>query len=130
MNRGLDRTITVAIWLITILEALGLGLAGAAKFSGDSWQRMFVEWGYPVWFALAVGAAEVLGAVLLLVPRTVLIGAALLGAIMLGALITELRHPQLGWFAPALHLTLLTALVLLRRWHTVSAGRRSRSSGA
>ena len=115
MNRRLHRGMIVAVWLITIFEALSLGMAGVAKFSSDAWGRMFVEWGFPAWFALAVGASEILGALLLLIPRTAMAGSLLLATIMLGALVTELLHPQLNWVVPMLHLGLLTALLFLRR---------------
>jgi uncharacterized membrane protein len=59
-----------AFWLITVLEAPGMGLAGSAKFTNrELWLTRFVEWVYTESFGLFIGGAEILGAVLLLVPR-------------------------------------------------------------
>jgi uncharacterized membrane protein YphA (DoxX/SURF4 family) len=53
----------------------------------------FARWGYPDWFRIAVGLAEVVGAVLLLVPSVQWIGAAGLSVMMVGATITHLMTP-------------------------------------
>lgn len=122
MNRKRMALVTL-LWVLTILETLTMGLSGAAKFMGDTWQRMFAEWGYPVWFASVVGGLEVVGALLLLVPRVAPFAAGGLIVIMVGALVTEIRHAQLGLLMPVVHLSVLTAIVLLRRRLTaVKAG--------
>jgi uncharacterized membrane protein YphA (DoxX/SURF4 family) len=67
--------------------------AGWPKFSDSSgWARAFASWGFPVWFRLLVGGIEVLGGVLLLVPRTAIYAAAALAIIMLGAMGTHIAH--------------------------------------
>ena len=50
----------------------------------------FQEWGYPIWFVFVVGAIEVAGAGLLLIPALRFYGALLLAADMLGATVTHL----------------------------------------
>ena len=45
---------------------------------------------------MVVGAAEVAGAVLLLIPKTALYGAIVLAAVMAGAVFTHVRHAE--WF--------------------------------
>jgi uncharacterized membrane protein YphA (DoxX/SURF4 family) len=46
--------------------------------------------GYPSWFRFVVGSGEIVGAVLLLVPRRRFLGAALLGVILVGAIVTHI----------------------------------------
>lgn len=106
----------VLVWLLTAWEVLTMGAAGSSKFTNSAlWQGHFSSWGYPVWGAGVVGVAELVGVVLLLVPRTAPFAAGGLIAIMIGALATVLvHHSDLGWFAPALHITLLSAIVWLR----------------
>ena len=42
----------VGLWILTVLEVLGMGAAGLSKFQGDGWVLMFEGWGYAGWFAL------------------------------------------------------------------------------
>ena len=107
--------VLIPLWLLTVLETLTMGLAGAAKFMGDTWPEMFAAWGYPIWFTYVVGVLEIVGALLLLVPRAAVYAAGSLMVIMLGALVTELRQPQVGWLMPVVHLAVLSAIILLRR---------------
>ena len=113
------RARTIAAWILTVLAALGIGLAGVAKFAqADNWQSLFAGWRYPSWMSPTIGVAEIAGAIILLIPRTAVYGAILLGVIMAGALITLLSHPggKLGWGAtPAVYLVVL-ALVGWARW--------------
>jgi uncharacterized membrane protein YphA (DoxX/SURF4 family) len=106
----------VLLWLVTGLEVLTMGLAGATKFTNAAmWQGHFSSWGYPVWLPSVVGVAELVGVVFLLVPRTALAAAGGLIVIMLGALGTVLVfQSELGWFGPTLHLVLLSTIVWLR----------------
>ncbi|GJD63088.1 DoxX family protein [Methylobacterium frigidaeris] len=51
----------------------------------------FARFGYPLWFMYAVGAAQLLGAVLLWGRGTVAYGALLIAAVMIGAAFSHLR---------------------------------------
>jgi len=104
--------------VLIVLEALALGGAGAAKFAGDTWVRMFQGWGYPAVFTHVVGAVEISGAALLLVPRATAYAAAGLILVMLGAvatLTTTSFETGLGVQAPLVHLAGLSVL-LRTRW--------------
>ena len=84
----------VLLWLVTGLEVLTMGLAGATKFMNAAmWQEHFASWGYPVWLTSVVGVAELVGVVLLLIPGTALGAAGGLIVIMIGALGTVLPEP-------------------------------------
>ncbi len=108
----------ILLWILSVLQFLGMGVAGLSKFQGDTWQVMFVGWGYPEWFAMVIGGAEMLGALLLLVPRVASYAAAMLIAIMLGAIWTvasPANETQLGPGLPAIYIAVLS-IILYARW--------------
>lgn len=66
-------------------------MAGVTKLLGaEAHVEHFAHWRYPDWFRIVVGAVETISAVLLIVPRTVALGAAGIATIMLGATYTHL----------------------------------------
>ena len=118
-NRTWLRRIGIALlWIATVLEALGMGLAGFSKFGNmEAWMGMFERWGYPAWFSLVVGGSEMAGAVLLLVPRLASWAAIFLGVVMLGALATVIvNDSSLGVAAPIGNMVGL-AIVGTWRWN-------------
>ena len=117
-SRALRTTLTIVLWIATLLSGLGIGVVGAAKFgNAREWERLFVGSGYPAWLSFVVGAAEVVGAIALLIPRFALAGVTILGTVMAGALVTLLLHRggPMGWGGtPAVHLVLLTIVAAIR----------------
>ncbi len=106
------------LWIVSILEFLSMGVAGLSKFQGEQWQNMFVGWGYTWWFALVIGGAEMLGALLLLVPRFASYAASMLIVIMLGAIwtvVSPTNETQLGPGIPAINIAVLS-IILYARW--------------
>lgn len=100
--------------VITFLLAFVFALSGAAKLAGLDFEvQAFVRWGYPLWFMVAVGAAEVAGAAALLTRRLAALAAAALAVLMLGAVWTHLLHAEWGMLAVAV--TIL-ALAAWRAW--------------
>jgi len=85
---------TVALWTVQVLAAAAFVAIGIAKFASPVWARNFARWGYPDGFYLVIGALEVGGAILLLVPKLSSYAAALLGAIMVGAAATHAIHNE------------------------------------
>lgn len=54
---------------LSVFLALLFLLAGGSKlFAPEMHFKDFQEWGYPIWFIFVVGAIEVAGAALLLIP--------------------------------------------------------------
>ena len=106
----------VLLWILSAIGALTMGLAGVSKFVQQAaWQDRFESWGYAAWFALFIGAVEVLGALLLLVPRVALWAASGLLCIMVGAIYTVLAHPgRFGWGSAAFQIAMLSAIAGLR----------------
>ncbi len=79
------------------------------------WHGAFVRWGYPEWFPTLIGVLEILGALLILFPKTASLGAITLACIMLGATVTHLRYDSLMVAAfPALFFVSLSSLAYYR----------------
>ena len=102
------------VWAIRLLLALAFGAAGAAKLAGvPQMVQVFEQIGVGQWFRYVTGVVEMLGVVLLLLPRTGFLAGLLLGATMLGAIATHLLvigdSP-----APAMVLALLSGFVAYR----------------
>lgn len=113
------RTGAVVLWILTILGAVTMGLAGFSKFGGAAtlWQSRFTAWGYPPWSATATGGFEMLAAALLCVPRVAPYAAMTLMAVMLGALYTVLtKGSDLGWGAALVQLIVMSGIAALRFW--------------
>jgi uncharacterized membrane protein YphA (DoxX/SURF4 family) len=103
---------SIAVWVLSGLLACAFIAAGGFKLAGaQAMVEHFRTWGYPDWFLFVVGAVEVTGAVLLLVPRAAFVGAGMLEVIMVGAIVTHLRHDPPSQALPALVLLLLLVLV-------------------
>jgi putative oxidoreductase len=84
------RVLELLLWLPALFLVYVFVRQGLGKFDPHGgWARAFAVWHFPVWFRIAVGVAEIAGALLLLVPRTAFYGAALIAAIMIGAMLTH-----------------------------------------
>ena len=91
MTKGRSTT----VWVVSVLLAALYLFTGGTKLAGMQMAvEEFARYGYPDWFRLVVGAAEVTGAVLLLVPRAALYGAIMLSVVMIGATVTHLTHQE------------------------------------
>lgn len=53
-----------------------------------------MRWGYPSWFQILVGVAELASFVLLLIPRLASYGATIFAIVMLGAIFTHATHNE------------------------------------
>ena len=85
----------VGLWLVTLFLALVSLRSGLTKLPGDGfWVRDFTRWGYPGWFRITVGVAELVSFALLLVPRLSGYGALIFAIVMLGAIFTHATHNE------------------------------------
>ena len=88
----------VVLWVIALFLALVSLRSGLMKMpniaGGQFWIRDFQRWGYPGWFRLVVGVAELISFALLLVPRVAGYGAAVFAVVMLGAILTHATHNE------------------------------------
>ena len=96
---------------IRLVVAWGLGVyfaqmyvpMGWVKFDPEGfWTAAFERWGYPIWLRWLVGAIEVAGGILLLVPWVASYAALAVGVVMVGALVTRLgdaRYVDVAWIS-------------------------------
>ena len=105
------RIAAIVISVLLLIAFLGSGLA---KLTAQPMVlAMFATFGYPTWFMDLTGALEVIAAILVVIPRTSRLGAAIIICIMIGALITHLMHGQIAMLAGPV-LLLILAVVELR----------------
>ena len=93
MNRERVRSVVkrVAVWIPVLLLAFIFIPQGLAKFSDSSgWARAFRFWGYPDWFRVTIGVIELAGVLLMLWPRSAMIGASFIICVMLGGMGTHI----------------------------------------
>jgi putative oxidoreductase len=119
----------VVLWVMTVFLALVCLRSGWLKVSGNIfWVRDFHRWGYPDWFRLAVGVAELISLVLLLVPRLASYGASLFAVIMLGAIFTHYSHNETSRLPfNFLLLTLSLVIAFMRRPSFLKGSTKSRN---
>ena len=68
-------------------------LIGYTKFDGDPkgmWYQTFQQIGLGQWFRVLTGVMQVTGGVMMYIPKTLVVGAALVTATMLGAAVVDL----------------------------------------
>ena len=105
------KPLTIILWVFQIGLALMFFMAGGNKLGGNPMMvGLFDAIGIGQWFRYLTGALEVLGGVLLLVPRAAGLGAALLVPVMVGAVLTHLVVLHNG---PLMPLALLAGLVFV-----------------
>lgn len=85
------RLLDILLWCVQALLALVFVSSSWAKLTGKpEMVALFTAVGVGQWFQYVTGILELSGAVLIMVPKTKRIGAALLATIMLGALTAHL----------------------------------------
>ena len=115
-----------AIWILQILLGVLCLLAGTSKFADPGWVRRFAEWGYPAGFYVVVGILEVIGGLLIFVPRVASYGSLLIAAVMLGAITTHLTHGEMRrLISPTVFLLMAAGVAWLRR-HDAKLSARAR----
>jgi putative oxidoreductase len=113
------KIMNVGLWILQIGAAGMFLMVGFFKLTGDPQMvGLFDAIGLGQWFRYVTGSLEVLGAVLLLIPRLSGLGALLLMGVMLGAVPT---HLFVVGGSP------LSAIILLIVTGVVAWGRRQRT---
>jgi putative oxidoreductase len=84
-------------WALRIIVAIVFLYEGVDKFgSRRLWIRLFSEIGIGQWFRYATGIVEVVGAVLLLIPKATRIAVTMLGCTMAGAFLAHIFITGIG----------------------------------
>ena len=106
----------VAAWIVQLLLAALFVAQGVTKLNGSpAWISRFRGWGYPDHFYIAVGLAELLGAIAMLVPKLTTFGASLLIVVMAGATATHAVHREPQIITTLVILTVLIVSLYIRR---------------
>src|SRR6185503_2950803 len=120
----------ILLWLITLFLALICLRSGLLKLTDNIfWVRDFHRWGYPDWFRLVVGIAELISMLLLLVPRLASYGASLFAVVMLGAIFTHATHNETSRLPFNLLLLTLSLVILFARRPPFSKHQQTPRSG-
>lgn len=131
-SRRRDRILSVVLWLLQILLALGFLGAAIAKFTGNPASlESFDALGTGIWFAIVIGVLEVAGAVALLVPRTAGLAALCFVVLMIGAVLVQVLAVGHGAAMPGVYLVLAAVIAWGRRGSTAALlGRPAPRAGA
>ena len=125
MSTTTPRGWSIGVWVVSALLTLLFLFAGVTKLAnGQMAAEQWAQIGYPHWFMLFIGAWEVAGGILLLIPRASLLAAVMLAINMIGAVYTtaiRMGEPRMGIF-PFVVLLVLLVVAYVRR--PVAAGRR------
>ncbi len=99
--------------ILRIIIAVLFLLAGSGKFQTDSTMASnFNNWNLGIPIMFIVGIFEIVGAILLLIPKTITYGCYTLIIVMLSALVIHiLNYKELGF--PILNIGLITVLLLI-----------------
>ena len=104
---------TITLWVLRLLIAALFLFAAYAKLTGD---KMMVEEfgtvGLGQWFRYFTGAMEVVGSLLLLVPRVSAFGALVLLAVDAGAFVAQLAILHGDW----IHTVVIGLVLLVLLW--------------
>ncbi|MEQ8248295.1 MAG: DoxX family protein [Alphaproteobacteria bacterium] len=91
-------------------------LAGGAKLAQVKMMKdNFAKYGFPPWFLRVVGAGEVTGGVLLLIPSLAVLGATGLAVIMVGAVIAHVMSKEAPMAVAPLVLLVATVFLVVER---------------
>jgi putative oxidoreductase len=113
------KIVNVVLWVLQVAAAGMFLMVGFLKLSGNpQLVGLFEAIGLGQWFRYLTGSLEVLGAVLLLIPRLSGLGALMLAGVMTGAVIT---HLFIVGGSP------LMAIILLVVTGVIAWGRRQRT---
>ena len=105
------KIMNIGLWILQIGAAGMFLMVGFFKLTGDPQMvGLFDAIGLGQWFRYVTGSLEVLGAVLLLIPRVSGLGALLLVGVMLGAVPTHLFVVG-GSPLPAIILLIVTGVI-------------------
>lgn len=103
--------------ILTLFTALVFMGSGATKLLGVGGHAdNCVRWGYPPWFVPVVGSVEVLGAIVLLIPRFSSLAALGLAVTMVGAITTRLRGGEIAQAIFPCVLLIILSIIAHSKW--------------
>ena len=113
---SMNRPKFIVLWLLQLLLAALFTIQGIVKLNDSpAWVSRFRSWGYPDHFYFAVGLAELLGAILLLILRLAKFGTLILMAVMAGAAATHILHREPQVLTTIVLFAVLGTILYMRR---------------
>lgn len=111
-ERTPDRMDLIRTWVPRVAMSLFFLSFGSQKFTDRYWIQVFATIGFGDWFRYLTGSLQIAGALLLRIPRTALIGAAILAVTMVGAMLAWMFFLDSPGSAaiPAIILTMLVVM--------------------
>ena len=111
----------IAYWAMIIFLAAIFVLGGVSKLTAmEMWQDRFVnQWNLPAWLAPITGVAEILGGLMLLIPKLTALGAAVIVMVMLGATGTHIMAGE--WSRIVVTLVFGTMAAIVVKWSLLRA---------
>ena len=110
----------VLTWILQVLLSLEFIVAGLGKFVSPTWPRQFTEWGYPDNFYLLIGGIEIIGGILMFIPKIAAKSALAMIVIMIGATFTHILNDELKSITVTLIISGLLGLLYYLRKETSS----------
>lgn len=124
-SKPTKRSPDVIGWTLRVLVALTFLYEGFDKFGERRlWIRVFAEIGIGQWFRYATGTLEIIGAVLLLVPRATTVAVTMLLCILVGAFLAHIFIIGVGIPHSVVVLVLFAAVVAIG-WRQRSSLKRA-----
>ncbi|MFF3563378.1 DoxX family protein [Streptomyces sp. NPDC002574] len=112
----------IALWILQAVLAVVFVMAGASKIAGaKDMVDLFQDVGAGQWLRYVTGSLELVGAVLLLVPRLSALGGLVLTGVMTGAVVTCLSVVDRSPAPPAVLLVLAAVVTWTRRERVLGA---------
>jgi hypothetical protein len=114
-------------WVLTVLPCLATGFSGVMKIAHvPAVLEGFQHFGYPESTLTTIGCLEVIVTVLVLIPRTAVLGSILFAAYLGGAVATHVRIGESMWVGPVILAVLAWVGLWLRdpRLHALAPLRR------
>ena len=107
------------LWGMQITLAVALTAMGIIpKLTSDpEMVANFARWGYPEGAHFLIASGEILAVTLLLIPRTVILGAGVMVSLMLGAIGTHFMHGEFAMALVPLSMLAVAALIGVQRWN-------------
>jgi len=113
-TRRINRAINVLAWVLAASFFAGFvtKFMPGDTFFGPAYSLKFVGWGYPSWLRFVVGLGELIGGILLIIPRYRFVGCLLLGVILQGAIVTHVVNANPLGESIAAPMTLLLVVIV------------------
>jgi putative oxidoreductase len=117
-----SKALNITFWILQGLLAATFFVAGITKLASPQMQIAFFEKiGLGQWFRYFTGGLEVIGAILVLVPRTAGVAAILLGMTMVGAVDI---HLLITGGSPVASIVLLVMAIAVTWYHELHLKKR------